>query len=149
MSKGFTLVETLIVLAIIGILAAIVVPQFQSNTTEAKEAAARDNLRILRSAIEIYASQHKDVAPGYPNNNSSGTPQHIYFLLQLKGTYLNALPKNPFNGKLTVKMIKNTETFPNQPVESFLYGWIYQPATKTIRLNWEGKDSAGINFFDY
>ncbi|RKY11715.1 MAG: hypothetical protein DRP65_03460, partial [Planctomycetota bacterium] len=50
MKKAFSLVELLIVVAILGILAAIVVPEFQTYTQQAKEAAAKDNLRILRNA---------------------------------------------------------------------------------------------------
>ncbi|GAH74356.1 unnamed protein product, partial [marine sediment metagenome] len=69
MKKAFTLVEILIVVAILGILAAIVIPQFQAHSQEAKEAAAKDNLRILRNAIELYAVQHGGVPPGYPADN--------------------------------------------------------------------------------
>lgn len=48
MNKGFSLVELLIVVAILGILAAIVMPEYQSHSQDAKEVAAKDNLRILR-----------------------------------------------------------------------------------------------------
>jgi general secretion pathway protein G len=55
---GFTLVELLIVVIILAILAAIVIPQFSSATTEAKEAALDSNLGGLRNAIELYKAQH-------------------------------------------------------------------------------------------
>ncbi|MGI9262646.1 MAG: type II secretion system protein [Woeseiaceae bacterium] len=55
---GFTLVELLIVAILLAILAAIVVPQFASTTTEAQESALRANLAAMRSAIDLYRQQH-------------------------------------------------------------------------------------------
>lgn len=81
MKKAFTLVEILIVVAILGILAAIVLPQFQSHTQQAKESAAKDNLRILRNAIELYAAQHDGVPPGYPNGDTTASPHYLCFAL--------------------------------------------------------------------
>jgi len=56
--SGFTLVELLIVVIILGILAAIVIPQFSSSTTDAKESALDANLAAMRNAIELYRVQH-------------------------------------------------------------------------------------------
>lgn len=55
---GFTLVELLIVVIILGILAAIVVPQFASSTDDAQDAAVETNLQNLRSAIQFYRQEH-------------------------------------------------------------------------------------------
>ena len=63
MKKAFTLAEILIVVAILGILASLVIPTFQTHAAEAKEAAAKDNLRILRTAIERYAAEHNGQFP--------------------------------------------------------------------------------------
>lgn len=63
--KGFTLVELLIVVIILAILAAVVIPQFQSSTTEAKESALDANLSAMRNAIELYKVQHtNNIYPG-------------------------------------------------------------------------------------
>lgn len=71
-SQGFTLVELLIVVIILSILAAIVVPQFASSTTDAKYSALDSNLNALRSATELYYQQHGT----YPSATASsgGTP---------------------------------------------------------------------------
>ena len=61
---GFTLVELLIVAIILAILAAIVVPQFASSTSDAADSALRSNLAGVRSAIDLYTQQHGGTFPG-------------------------------------------------------------------------------------
>jgi len=58
--RGFTLVELLIVVVILGILAAVVIPQFEGATAQGKEAALTSNLATVRQAIEMYKVQHDD-----------------------------------------------------------------------------------------
>jgi type II secretion system protein G len=147
---GFSLVELMIVVAILGILAAIVIPQYTNQSQKAKEAAAKENLRILRDAIERYALKHNGVPPGYPMNNPTVTPGSKAITDGLiTGRYLTKLPENPFNKKNVFYLINNTGTFPASPTLMEVYGWVYQPATKTIRLNTDGKDSEGRRLFDY
>ena len=67
--NGFSLVEILIVVCILGILAAIVAPHYTKATTKAKEAAAKKILQILRTQIEKYTTEHNDVPPGYANGD--------------------------------------------------------------------------------
>jgi len=62
--SGFTLVEILIVVVILGILAAIVIPQFTGASTEAKESSLVSNLQSIRSQIELFKIQHNDILPG-------------------------------------------------------------------------------------
>jgi type II secretion system protein G len=52
--KGFTLIELLIVVAIIGILAAIAIPQFASYRQKAFNSAAQSDLRTLKTNLEGY-----------------------------------------------------------------------------------------------
>ncbi len=62
--SGFTLVEILIVVVILGILAAIVIPQFTGASTEAKESSLVSNLQSMRSQVELFKIQHNDILPG-------------------------------------------------------------------------------------
>lgn len=149
---AFTLVELMIVVAILGILAAIVLPEFQSQSQQAKEAAAKANLKILRDAIERYALDHNGVPPGYNNNDPSTTPNWVYIVLQLteNNKYLPEIPKNPFNNQSRVYMVPNNLQINPEGFYSYLAnGWVYHPATKDIRLNKPGTDSQGKKYFDY
>jgi general secretion pathway protein G len=71
--SGFTLVEILIVVVILGILAAIVIPQFTDASTEAKTSSLMTDLQTMRSQIELYKIQHNDGLPGVDNTASGGS----------------------------------------------------------------------------
>src|SRR5689334_16899428 len=62
-AKVYTLIELLIVVIIIGILAAIAIPQFANTGGDAQESALSANLNTIRSAVELYRVQHAGVYP--------------------------------------------------------------------------------------
>ena len=160
--KAFTLVELLIVISILGIVAAILIPEMQGHTIVSKEAATKDNLRILRHAIEVYAVQHNGTAPGY----DSGVVSATAFTNQLTmasnlagqtaapgtagydyGPYLPHIPENPFNNLGDVTMLADGASFPAEATGTS--GWIYKPATRDIRLNYDGTDSSDVAYYEY
>jgi prepilin-type N-terminal cleavage/methylation domain-containing protein len=143
--RAFSLVELVIVAAIIGILAALVIPYFQHEAMEAKEVAAKDNLRMLRGAIELYAARHAGMAPGYADG---GEPDAACFCTQtVADGCLRQMPENPFNNLDTMLLIADGGPFPAQATGQC--GWIYQPGRKTIRLDWPGRDAKGTRYIDY
>lgn len=83
-NKGFTLIEMLTVIAIIGILASIATPSFIRSVTRAKEASLRNSLFVLRDVIDQYYADHGN----YPDS--------LEVLVEEK--YIRSIPKDPFTG---------------------------------------------------
>ncbi len=61
--RSFTLIEILIVVVILGILAAIIIPQFTDAAQDAGASSARSQLQTMRSQIELYRVQNNGAAP--------------------------------------------------------------------------------------
>ena len=70
--NGFTLIEMLIVIIILGILAMVIIPQISVSTEDAKISTLKTNLGGLRSAIEIYYAQHNNIYPGVKKVDGTG-----------------------------------------------------------------------------
>jgi general secretion pathway protein G len=85
--RGFTLIEMIIVIAIMGILMAVAVPVYQIHIRRANEAVLKEDLYTLRNAIDQY-TQDKSKAPQDLNDLVSAG-------------YLRALPKDPFTNSNT------------------------------------------------
>ena len=124
--SGFTLVEILIVVIILGILAAIVIPQFTNASTEARKNSLLSQIQTLRSQIQLFKLQHNDILPDLVTNqwaqlmsktNITGavdaTAAGIY------GPYLESTPKNPLNNDTTVAAAAGTAGV----------GWVYDVTT--------------------
>ena len=98
---GFTLVEILIVVIILGILAAIVIPQFTNASTEARWSSTSSLLQTLRSQIELFKLQHGDELPDLVTNWDPMTTVTTYNGKNF-GPYMQQIPKNPMCGVSTV-----------------------------------------------
>ena len=113
--RGFTLIEILIVVIILGILAAIVIPQFGSASTSAKTSATMSTVQSLRQQIELYKLQHNDMLPrvgagGFRfwqrmigTTDSSGNDYFPGVSVDGPfGPYMQSIPTNALNGSNVV-----------------------------------------------
>ena len=102
---AFTLVELLIVVIILGILAAVVIPQFSDASTDARVSSLTTNLATIRGQLEFYKMQHNG---NYPTDNTTFAAQMTAGtdILGAPGTqfgpYLQRVPNNPFTNTNTV-----------------------------------------------
>jgi general secretion pathway protein G len=107
--SGFTLVEILIVVIILGILAAIVIPQFTNASQDARRSSLASQLQTLRSQIELWKLQHGDTLPdlvggttGSDTTNWDDLTTITVYQGQNFGPYMQAPPSNPLNNSTTV-----------------------------------------------
>jgi general secretion pathway protein G len=135
--SGFTLVEILIVVVILGILAAIVIPQFTEASTEAKFSSLLTDLQTLRSQIELYKVQHNDTPPTFANFTAQMTAQ----------TDITGAPGTdygPYMQKIALNQFNNLNTLDNDGnIGNNNGGWEYNETTGIINAD-DNYDNDGI-----
>jgi prepilin-type N-terminal cleavage/methylation domain-containing protein len=162
--SGFTLIEMLIVVIILGILAMVIVPQISVSTGDAKVSTIRTNLASVRSAIELYYHQHDQTYPGAVKTDGTGAAtvagdlpaalvdQLIKYtqldgkadgdstalVAPLYGPYLKTvdLPENTFNlSKVATCDIATTDVTTRTAVPADATGWRYYVKTGVFIAN--------------
>ena len=126
--RAFTLVEILIVVVILGILAAIIVPQFAGAVEESAVTTTKSELEKLRRAVEVFQVRNGNELPTVAAGDGTWGD-----LIVSTGAYLKEPPANPYVGGDNAKVI----VFGNAPDGAFqtAHAWIYNNATGEI---WAG-----------
>jgi prepilin-type N-terminal cleavage/methylation domain-containing protein len=160
---GFSLVELVVVIVIIGILAAIAIPRLSRGSSGASQSALQANLATVRSAISMYATEHKNAFPG---PDATGFKNKLTMYTDVNGTtsatktttckigpYLLTVPPCPVGenaGKTTAaNVLIDSTNSPPVPVTTGGEGWVYNPNTGEFLPNTTQPDDAGIAYNTY
>ncbi len=144
MSQGFTLIELMIVVAIIGILAAIAIPQFANLVAKSQEGRTKANLGTIRSALSIY---YGDTEGWYPSStgNLAG--------LSTGSRYLQAVPNSDL--PKTTNNVGHASIATEVNAASDVGGWYYNNAGGTsnswgrVSVNCSHNDVRGTIWSSY
>lgn len=135
--KAFTLVEILIVVVILGILAAIVIPQFTSASEDAQVSSAESQLQTVRNQIELFRVRNNGTPPALDDIFDGDAADPLTepaggWLSIVNADYLRVAPQNPRTGTATV--VAGVDA-PAAAVAQGDDGWVYDEATGRIWMN--------------
>jgi general secretion pathway protein G len=138
---GFTLIELVVVVMILGILAAIAAPRLFGTSNQAVDNSARQSLSVVRNAIDKYTAEHAGALPGADG-------QELTFTTDLK-SYLRGqnFPTCPVATKNNaVSMVSGSG-----PIASSIGGtesWVYQFETGEFYINSNALSNDGATMYD-
>jgi prepilin-type N-terminal cleavage/methylation domain-containing protein len=143
--KGFTMIELMIVVAIIGILAAIALPKFADMIEKSREGSTKGNVGALKSANSIYYGDQQGVWP-----TTLGTTSALKYSL-----YLDNIPQVKVTGKFdtatSTKPVANTVAYVAAlavPAAQST-GWMYDSTGGLTYVNSTLKDSKQVPYSYY
>jgi general secretion pathway protein G len=138
---GFTLVEILIVVIILGILAAIVIPQFTSASQDARKNSLTSQLQTIRSQIELYKLQHLDKLPPVLQAGTGWTDMTNQSKADMTtgattafpfGPYLQSAPTNTLNGATGILTVSANQTLGAAVSSASNKGFVFNTANGKI-----------------
>jgi len=133
--RAFSLIEVVIVVVIIGIIAAIAIPRMSRGSAGASNSALSGNLAVLRSAIDLYATEHNGEFPEVATvvaqlttySDHTGATSATKTGAYIYGPYLRDVPALPVGAK------KGSTTI--AAADGAGVGWIYNETTGAIAAN--------------
>lgn len=148
-NQGFTLVEILIVVVILGILAAIVVPQFTNASQEALKSSLRTQLQTINSQIELFRVQnagqlpHQVTGVNFLAGDADGDPNWNGWGILVQQNFLKSPPSN---GYVQSRVVNGGSTgAPAAAQGSGNPGWIYDNVGTDVNSFLGNVFAAGFN----
>jgi prepilin-type N-terminal cleavage/methylation domain-containing protein len=123
-SKGFTLVEVLIVVVILGILATAVIPMVSSASTDAVKSALRRQIQSIDHQIEIYRVSNQGILPTADPVSPLGGPDNGGWGILISEEYLKEAPFNGYVSQFAVTAGTAAAAEVIEPPTAF--GWYYE-----------------------
>lgn len=123
-SGGFTMIEIMIVLAIIGILALMLLPNLVGADLPARRATSRGNLQTIRTSIQLFRAKEER----YPKDDLSDLLTETYRDLEVEKHYLKNMPLELISDSTGLNSVTNTLGTSG--------GWHYDPKTATVSINY-------------
>lgn len=156
--QGFTLLEVIVVVALIGILATAVIFNVSGSSAAGRDAKRQADLRNLQNAIELYRHENGRYPEGCNGQHWSGQQRTAFacpggsheYIIGLAPTFISVLPKDPrlptdpiFQGKVGYAYITNAERsvyklMAMNTVESELVGYLHPLKSCDVRANLGG-----------
>lgn len=152
--RAFSLLELVIVVVILGILAAIAVPRMSRSATNAADNAVAANLAILRNAVDLFSTEHGGAYPSVGN-----LPNALTQYSDVAGTTFGAA-KDTGTGVIYGPYVRDIPPLPvgaNKGKNTFTatlggsFGWVYDASTGKITPNCPDSevDGRGVKYNTY
>jgi prepilin-type N-terminal cleavage/methylation domain-containing protein len=139
--NGFTLVELVVVVMILGILAAVAAPRLLQTSDTATENGVRQTLAVIRDAIERHAAEHGGNLPGADGNAAT-------FLTDIRPYLRGPFPSCPVGPTTNQNSQVNMQS-PGPPAVGGTQGWAYAYDSGEFIINNAGTDSEGTAYSAY
>jgi prepilin-type N-terminal cleavage/methylation domain-containing protein len=141
-SPGFTLVELVVVVLILGVLATVAAPRFVDKSKVATENGFRHSLTVVRDAIAAYAAHNGGALPAQDKEEST-------FKKELR-PYLRRFPQNPYGDADNARVIKiYGDGAPLATKVSGAGGWLFDCQSGEFIANSVAVSSEVVKFFEY
>lgn len=133
--KGFTLIELVVVVVIIAIIAAIAIPRMSRGSAGAADSAVSEDLAIMRSAVELFQTEHNGTYPSATSTTTfvnqltqytdvSGNAQATKDTTHIYGPYLKLVPSLPVGTNKGLNTVTATG-----PAGTGAFAWYYDGTT--------------------
>jgi general secretion pathway protein G len=141
--RGFSLIELVVVVMILGILAAIAAPRLLGTSKKATDNALKQSLSIVRDAIDRYAAEHAGARPGADGDENTFKSDIAGYL---RGVYFPICPVAAKNN--AVRMMSGAGSIASSISGTPMFSWVYQYEVGEFFVNSNATSADGVTTYD-